>query len=112
MVPHTQTYTNTHSHSDPLLCRPYTKKKRRHTKHTHSDPLLGRSCTAVVCCSGSFVFVFLNLLGGTEVPATLGGCVQDRGHMRSGSINRVIRTGSKNLFNLEGGQCPPYQRLS
>jgi hypothetical protein len=28
--------------------------------------------------------------GGTEVPAALGGCVQYRGHLRGGTINRVI----------------------
>jgi hypothetical protein len=28
--------------------------------------------------------------GGTEVPAALGGCVQYRGHLRGGMINRVI----------------------
>jgi hypothetical protein len=44
--------------------------------------------------------------GGTEVPAALGGCVQYRGHLRGGTINRVIPYTVQRLgLFLKGGNA-------
>ena len=42
--------------------------------------------------------------GSRSYQQQLGRCVQDRGHLCRGTINRVIPARHKNKFNLEGGQ--------
>ena len=50
------------------------------------------------------LLLVVNFWVGAEAPATLGRCVQYRGHLREGPINRFVLPWSKNEFNLEGGQ--------
>ena len=67
MCPSIHTYIHTYIHTHILT-----------HKNTHM-------CTQQLSFS-----LGLNCFGGAEAPATLGRCVQNRGHLREGPINRFV----------------------